>query len=338
MKNFNSDSYRLEILSENKYSLWDEFIKNTPQYNIFASSFWLKTISEAIDKRYEIIGCFQNGELIAGCVGYIKNTYEGKSFALLPLTPYNSVFLKPLDNSKESQYLKIIENIIDFLEQNFDWIIIYLHPSIKDVRHFIWRGWDACPRYTYYISLGEKQEFYNRIDDSILRRLKKAKDLGFSVSEAELDLEHFYFLWEKTFRRQNIKPLIEKQRFLKVYHALSDENLLRIFTVESKLEGKLGYIIFLIDRDTVYYWLAVSEPSKLNMGFNQLLLVESLIRLSDSGIQILDFVGSDIPSIAAYKSKFGPELITHYRVSKAITHRAKIIRRIKHCYKILTRC
>jgi lipid II:glycine glycyltransferase (peptidoglycan interpeptide bridge formation enzyme) len=336
MENLNIDDYRVESLGEDEYPKWDNFVKATPQYSYFSNSSWIKILSEAMRRKFQIIGCYnKNRELVGGCILYLDKRLEGTVAKLPPLTPYNTLHLlegKSKYNFKNERYQHtIILALNRYFEKNYDCVMIVNHPNIFDIRPFIWKGWEVIVRYTYYKNIDTRSNSF--ISSDISRRAEIALKGGIKVKSSK-EPSQFYRLWQKTFKRQRIDTPLEYEQFLYITNRLISAGHIKIYTASDNNNIPLASCIGIYDEDTFYYWLAAFDANRVSTGANQLLIKE-LINSLIGHYKKIDLVGADIPSIAFYKSTFGGKLIPHYQVSKAMRFRAKIFRQLRQCYKTL---
>lgn len=71
-------------------------------------------------------------------------------------------------------------------------------------------------------------------------------------------------------------------------------------------------VVVLHDDATAHYWIAGSRPGPAMT----VLLGHLLERLASNGMKLFDFVGANTPSIAEFKRRFGPQLVSYYRVEE----------------------
>jgi len=321
------DKYNVYKLTEDKFQLWQNFAEKSPQNNIFNSIKWLRLISSVKNTEFHIIGSFKSQELVGGCALYLESSMEGKIAKFAPLSQYGGILL----SDQESDYLhkrqkhnqEIVDSLISYIEENYDYVNLINHPSLVDVRPFIWKGWNVDIRYTCYTK-GEQ------LSPDIVRRAAIAAKNGIKVSEI-FEPETFYRLWSNTFKTKGIKPPLDLSEFCKLTRELKADNVLRMFCTTTSSQEIISAVLLLLDKDTVYYWQAASDPEYLNLGGNQLLIETITKDLKDKKL-VMDLAGADIESISFYKSSFADRLVSHYRVSKAISLRAKTFQLGKKMY------
>ena len=165
--------FTVEKMPQNTYHIWDDFLKNSSQRNVFSMSVWLNIIAEAFGFKVVIYGCFRNSQLVGGCGLLVRKKYGAViSVPKESLMPYQSIILKDFDYKLEaktiSQNIQINSCIIEALQKDFDYISLIHHPAFVDVRPFLWKNWDVKPRYNFIITLQSKEKMYANLRHNIL--------------------------------------------------------------------------------------------------------------------------------------------------------------------------
>jgi methionyl-tRNA formyltransferase len=333
------DKFHIKELTEPEGKTWDELITRSPQYNIFSSFFWLKTISDATRGGYKIIVCYQKNRPLCGLAAMMKASLEGRLFTSTPLSQYSSILLFPAQDPLESQgnhfkyrQVKSLVALSEYLKSNFDWSVLYLHPSFTTMLPGQ-LGWQTDDRYTYYLDLRDADRLYSNFASILKRQIKKGENDNFSIEGGLRQPESFYNLWKKTMLWQKARLPLNSREFAHIYRELNRARLIRTFCAYSQKGELAAAVIFLIEQKLAYYWASTLNRKYASSGINQLLLWKGLRQLSKWGIERLDFVGADIPSIANYKKQFGGDLVFHRRARLVSSPRARIVREAKRIYK-----
>lgn len=322
-------------VSEVDDKTWGDIVKVSDQYNVFSNPSWLRLLSEVTGNSFKIFAVFNKDVPICGCAAIVKNTLEGKLFTSAPLSQYSSVLL--FQQSNAVIYYKAVLRLLAHLKNSFDRIVLYLHPTFDDKVIFLKNGWGVEDRYTYYIDLRDKDRLHAQFDDSLKRQIRKGSKNGFIIEAGRPWDERFYESWSRTFQRQGIRPPLGRKSFNKVFTYLKDSGIEKTLTAYDKNGCFAAGVIFLIENKKAYYWASTLSEGYESSGINQLLMWEGLQSLSENGIDMLDFVGADIPSIASYKKKFGGVLTRHYAISVRSSIRSRLIGTGKNIYKAVVR-
>lgn len=93
-------------------------------------------------------------------------------------------------------------------------------------------------------------------------------------------------------------------RFRKLYQQLREKNKTAVYGIESKEKELLASCIFFFSHKRAYYILVGNHPSGRTTGASHA-LIDAFIKDHAGQDMILDFEGSDIPSLASFYSGFG---------------------------------
>jgi hypothetical protein len=92
---------------------------------------------------------------------------------------------------------------------------------------------------------------------------------------------------------------------------LQKKNMLFVRQVVDQAGNMLSSSIFFYDRQRIYNIMSVTKKNGREKK-SHFLLLDQLIREFSSGSFLLDFEGSDVPGIAEFYRKFGPQLVPYH--------------------------
>lgn len=304
-----------------KFEQWNALVDKTPYGTVFNKSFWLQIHAEALEADFAIYGCYQGGNLIAGCALYFRTSAAFKVVTVPPGTPYMGPLIQPPSTSDYVQNirhdLKITALLASALEDDFDRLLIINQPGFMDIRPFLWKNWSAQVLYTYIVSLDNIEKPSKKLGKTI----RKASRLGIEA-KSSCDIYPFYDIWRKTFSRKDSAPRFSREVLEKIFSKLQEHHCCRLhIAVES--EGRLisGRIV-VFDGRKASGWLSGTDPAYLNTGVSSLLQWHTLQDLK-SECDTFNMVGANLESIARFKSEFGGELVPYYLVE---TYRSSLIK------------
>ncbi len=312
-----SSFYIKELHTDEEFKQWDNFVDNSPQGSIYATSTWARIIGQQFDTNFKILGVFNDGEIVGGMVLFIRSTLIGGKYIIRPkFTPYTGLVLGK-DSSKyphrnTDRKHSIIKELIFYLtkKENFKSIHIVHRPEMQDIRMFIWKGWKAFPLYTYYLPLENPNDILSKFAHDIRKQLKKCAKLRIVEST---NIEEFYSLFEITFKRRKRPVPIKREKLKQIFEALKAQNLAQLFMAYSDRETPVaGRISVYTKHPVVHDWVAAADPEYFSLGANPCLLWYIIQTFSERGYKYLDLNGANIPSIATFKSRFGGELKVYF--------------------------
>ena len=319
-----SDEITVRILTNDERKIWDEFNTSSPNGGFYTSTPWLE-LMEKHTPPIDIFGAFnKNNDLIAGITlkketHWVLNMLNINSYVPPPPTYYSGIVLRggrsTKESKQESEMRKIISAFVDFFKGN-NQVTITHSPLTKDVRGFIWSGWDSKIGYTYWIDLTRDEDvIFNDFDRNIKRRIKKCINDGIEVVEST-DAMIFWTLLRKTFERQDLKIPVS-QGFIEDAVELSKKYEFIKFLVAKESTGEVSSgTLITSDNKTGYHVMAASDPDFRASQSNTFLTWEAMKYIKSQGKEIFDFMGANTPHIVDFKKQFNPILTPYYIVEK----------------------
>jgi hypothetical protein len=189
--------------------------------------------------------------------------------------------------------------------------VLSFPPEISDLRPWQWAGLVAEVRYTFHYDLPFDA---SRIYQSTRRNIKATKKKGFTCDRAE-KIEHVYQCLAQAQERQGFNYQISADGLRRAQSLMGPEAC-RTYVCYSPAGEPVATLIALSAPGArALFWLAgMGRTDSANYGFNEVLyefVLEDLCRTGASGI---DFVGANIPRVAAAKARWGGYLVPFYVV------------------------
>lgn len=314
--------YELRPLNEDEFCKWDAFVESSNQNNIFSKSYWLKEIAKAAHCDFKVIAVFCGQEIRAGIGIVVQNKIYGKIIKSPPLTPYSSIILPDLKVIHPS---RAITEIIDlttliatYLEDKaYSYVNVINSPKVKDIRGFIWKGWNSSPQFTYLVHLSDLNKLYGLFSKSLKRRIKKCEASEFKLY-SEDNIEKFLSLYRLTFKRQNIDQPLSGDKLRDLYSSIKLHNCVKIYFIDHKNgEPISSELIVYSNKKYVHNLAAGADPKYYETNAVSYLLWHIFQDLSKQGVEYYDFNGANVEKIEQFKRSFGGELVHYFSVSKA---------------------
>ena len=136
----------------------------------------------------------------------------------------------------------------------------------------------------------------------IQRNIKKAIQLGCTI-EKDFDAEKVIELAVQQMKSQGQETAENIERFRNLYQHLHDRQMAMTYGISLKNE-LLASCIFFFSHQRAYYILVGNSPNGKTIGASHMLIDAFIKDYSGKNI-VLDFEGSDIPSLAFFYSSFG---------------------------------
>ena len=62
----------VEKLTEEEYSLWNDFVTKSSQGSFFCTTEWANLLSYTFDRQYEVIVLKDNDQIVAGMLTFVQ--------------------------------------------------------------------------------------------------------------------------------------------------------------------------------------------------------------------------------------------------------------------------
>ncbi len=306
------DAY--EILEVENPDAWDEFVRQAVGGSIFATHTWLDCARHTAGGEVHCYGCYKNGHLLAGVSGLAQNRKGLKQLKTPLLTPHGGLICAPIPSKGpaklEAEWNRAAGLLVQHLNGLYDHVQLAHTPAIKDVREFIWAGWEERVRYTYQMDLSDLDALWERVERRTRTVIRKAEKSGFRMRPTD-DLELFRRQYELIYTRQDNKAPVDSDLVQRFVERTSQAGLAHTFLVESPAGAVASMVVFVHGFNTVYAWLAGADPAFNSSGALSLLYWKFFAR---TPLKKFDFVGANIPTVAFFKRGFGGDLVPYFVV------------------------
>ncbi|MCU4162540.1 GNAT family N-acetyltransferase [Carboxylicivirga caseinilyticus] len=314
-------NYIFKVLHENDYYLWDRLLKESQSPSPFLNSSWFMTYAAASGEKYQLIGCYEKEELVAG-FGFFYRRKLGKFNVIINLLGVdNYIFYKPresnFESKKESWYFSIYESFISFLEKDFHHIELTFNTGSQDVRPFQWNKYSEQIRYTYVGEIQPPDDMMKCFNPDVRNKIKKAHklDFRFDISGSSSEIEISYDLIDRSLKKNSQPHILGKKQFKLFCQNLIKVNSLIVANIYLEDEPIATRVIVHNDKLAIDFQAGGNEEM-FNTGLNQLLSLKIFEELHAKGIEMYDFRGANTPSVARYKSSFNMKAQPYYVLSK----------------------
>jgi CelD/BcsL family acetyltransferase involved in cellulose biosynthesis len=308
---------------------WDVFVSGTAQNNVFVKSPWVESICGITGLSHKLIICSKGDEVLGGCVLFLRKRRTGWDVVIPPLTQYTTPCIASRSYVEkfrsEQQVLAVTRAIADYIERRFERAALINHPTLLDIRSFLWSDWTPIVRYTYLLDVSDPKNLQENLSRDVTRQVRKAEKGGFYVKQSP-QFEKFASMWKASLSRQSAAMPMGEEDLVRLLCSLREKgSQIKFYFAHNSSGSPVAGSVFLIDQNQAFYWLGGIYPEYLSSGANQLMFWYGLQDLHANGITCVDFVGADHPSIARYKSTYGGRLHPHFAVTKICSNRAKTI-------------
>lgn len=292
---------------------WAALHAAAPSASPFGALAYAEAAAEAFGLRARPFGVEQDGALVAALVAYEKRRGPYRLAVVPPLTPITPVLLaEPPAEADVHARRSPLDALIAGLDGHFHALGFRLQPEITDVRPFTWAGYTASPRYTYAQPLGPTEAFLAGASKMVRRRIRREAD-RFELAEASDQLDVLGRLEAEVYDRQGtVSPLDPTQRDVFLRRLLGAD-LGRLFVLRETATGEaVGARVVVTDGTAAFFTIAASRPGPAMTVMTHLVRE----RLVEAGVQSLDLVGANLPTVAEFKRSFGMPLVMQFYVTR----------------------
>jgi hypothetical protein len=271
---------------------WDACIDNADNGLIYASSFYLDAMAKNWDalvlndyeavmpltwnKKYSIHYLYQPP--FAACLGvFARRAHGGK---LLTAETFNA-FLKAIP-------------------AKFKYCDIYFNPG----NLFKLKDFELYERMNYVVSLNDSYEnLYNAYRENVKRNIKKSEQFRLSINK-NIAIADVIKLAREQFNSFSSLAADDFNRFEKLFQLLYSKQKATTYGVYTK-EGRLiASAAFFFSHKRAYYIMVGNHLDGKTLGASHA-LVDAFIKDNAGEDLLLDFEGSDVPSLAFFYNSFG---------------------------------
>jgi lipid II:glycine glycyltransferase (peptidoglycan interpeptide bridge formation enzyme) len=146
------------------------------------------------------------------------------------------------------------------------------------------------------------ESLYAEYRQNVKRNIKKALQYNCTITKS-IDIDAVMDL-AKRFTSGISNYMDDLDRFLQLYHDLDQKKQACCYGVYSSRKELMASCVFFFSHQRAYYILVGNHPNGKTLGASHL-LIDSFIKDHAGSNLILDFEGSDIPSLAFFYSSFG---------------------------------
>lgn len=303
-------------------SFWDNFVADSPQGTVFASTPFLDSIEEEYDLLL-VVDAVENPLL-----GAVVIMQDGKPIiAPYPDAMYlgllftKTLYSKPIE-SRINRCLELSIFLLNEMEKLYDRISFFHHHSIDDLRSFKWFHYHEPKLGQFQIELSytgiTDLSPYNSFDEylSTIRKVRRreyrrALNKGLIVTGSN-NIDILNELHKKTFERQGIKRSKKEECLIySISEAAIKHNFGQLLICQDCNEMPISATLFVYDKYTGYYIFAGNDPAYRKFYSGTLLMLENIKFCLDMGLKWVDFGGINSPNRGDFKISFNAKPVPY---------------------------
>lgn len=336
-------SVELKELTQPVPEEWNGLLNDFDDATIFHTMEWMRILADEFHPRPRFFTVVQRGKI----VGVFPVFSMRKTFFNImasPLLGWATPHLGPL--APEDIILDSLISLKGILtEEKVDYFEISFTKEIQE-RALRNKGFETERKWTYLLEIeSDPDKMWGKLKSKCRNMIRKAEKSNVSVRVAHDSswIDEYYEMAKDVYDKSGRFPPISNDFLQKIWGAFYPKDRVRVLLAQHNSKVIAG-AIFLIYKDTVYYWDGVSYRRYNRYAPNNLLQWELIKWASESGLARYNMIGANIPSIAKFKASFGPKMVAYTYTYRNCTHRAAIgryfylrtmptIRRIRRYWK-----
>lgn len=308
-------------ITEDEYSIWDNFVQESPQGTVFHNTQWILASASAKKSNFELIGVFDDDKLIGGCplfylkkCGFLKIIISAEQ-----LSGTTGIMLPKRENTKVRTNLTREHEILDLIRKYIEkkqWLYSFIinNSKLEDVRPFTWNYWQTAVSYTYMLSLPFD---INNTSRKLRATIRKAKEVEGIIIDKSFDADLIFDLSAETYNKQGIDYSGNKDYLITLVNMIQENEFGEMLIARLPNGEPISATIGIWDKDTVHRWVAYTKPQFLATGVDSLLLYKLIELAGYDGMKYVNLMAAGFPFLTNFVSSFNPELVPQYTVHKS---------------------
>lgn len=187
---------------------------------------------------------------------------------------------------------------------------LYFPPGIDDIRPWSWRGFFVGVRYTYILDLPLDASL---MDKSLRRDIQRATTLGMTVERVR-DVDMVVECLAESEARQGFSHHLNRRELLELQALLGDDALRIYIGFDAHGRPACANLALHAPGSVAINWIGGTKSANLADGADPFVMRYMFDDLYAAGAAGVDLCGANMPSVAAFKAKWGARLASNYGI------------------------
>lgn len=317
------ETYKLEPLTPEEISHWDEVTAVYPNRELFHRQAWLDYLADSRGVEVRYWGIRSSGETVGYFCGGVLRKGPFKILGS-PLKGWGTNFLGPVhhDGFETKAFLRSLDELVR--DEGFAMVEIEgrgLEPAVMESANYV-----GVDQQTYMVGLtpSDPELMWKQIDRKTRSQVRKANRVGLVVEDANGShfVEEFFDQFVEVLARKNLYPPYTRACASLLLNHLQPCGLLFALQVRDATGRVIATGLLPHDGKAVYLWGAASRIDGWRFCPNDLLQWAVMERAAREGLAEYNMCG-----YGYFKSKFGGTLQHHKRWHKCYSGSARWARK-----------
>lgn len=301
-------------LAAAEYPAWHALLESSPDASIYSRPEYLATLCRAAGGRFRILTVSHGGELAGGIALYERDSALGAFVAPRRLLYRNGLVLRRYDTKYPSRQTSRDVATLTALAVQLEamqpaYVNLRSASTVKDVRPFLLRGWQAVPSYSYVVPLDDLASQWDRIEHNLRRLIKRCETRDQLRFTDDTDFDAFYRLHVNTLGRRGVGAYLPEAAFRQYFTELHAAGLARLFHARLP-DGRpiATQLVLLGPNATTETVSAAGDPEFLQLGAHAFLRWRVFETLAALGYRSNDLTDAALNPVTHFKSQLGGQL------------------------------
>lgn len=310
---------RISAVTDDERERWDEYVRRLPQTTLFHRYDFLRTVERFTSGRLRLLVGTDDGAVVGIFPLYVIS--KGPVRTVFSPPPLMGLPQLGPALSADDETTRVRAEALNkaFVDGCLDWIATRIGPQyaqvqssdrLSDPRPFQWRGYDVTPQFTYAVDLTDgKDGVMAEFSRDARNNARNHAEVDVRVGGPDA-IRRILRRLERRYEEQGRQYPIDASFVLALYDRLPQG---RVKPYVATVDGAFAGGIVVLDGDeTAYRWQG-GMKTETDVPVNDVLDWRIMCDAIERGRERYDLVGANVPSIAEYKAKFNPDLVTYYQ-------------------------
>lgn len=307
---------------------WDELVETSPQGNAFLRSDWLAMLRDTDGRglAFHRIGYFDKQDKLVGgwALPYrsaLGLRYAAEGFEFFYAGPLLAPELATPDMHHIKQRHEVLTQLANTMRQATDLVVAETHPSLHDVRDFLYDDWVISPEYTHIWDMADPDYILQQMNREKRREIRRGMaEYKFAREEYNPSaFAEFMAVYRKTMRKFDWYPAHDWQlRLNRRLDWLRECDGYRLYTARNPSGGlAAGVLILLSPADqTAYLWKMGHDTDNRDSRVVPALYWSASMDIAENEpkLRYMNFGGSPFPSLGQFKDYLVGQPTLHFRL------------------------
>ncbi len=289
--------HTISLLEQN--DIWRQLHASAQNASVFTSDAWLRTLAAHFHRDPTAVVLLRGDTPVAGIPLLLRRRGMLHAAPPHPVTLYSGI----LTDTDTRLWQESLPMLLRAVERRCHFVSLSITPTEEVQAAFRARPWLMHTRHNRCLSLHSEDELWNGYSQSLRRKIRRASESDLRV-DPDPSPQTLAECYGESYHRHGILPPIPVNDMQRWLADLNREGIVQMYAAKRSDGRCVATRALLRDGDTLYDWLAGSNPPLAPAGSHWLLHI-LLTRAIAAGHTRFDFMGANTPGVSDFKRAFG---------------------------------